>query len=1054
MAARSIPLRWLLIPDQRFDAAALVTDGCTQAGARPGTVTPDDDRSQYALRVSGAQDAPMTFQVTEGGMAGKSGARVGYFLNGEDDTALRGWMPPNLITRYHCLSWSGALTTDIQAFDAVADPVTGRILVVVYRTPADLSIAVLNPATQTAVAVAATSPTLPVGITPAAPSLVRLPSGRVLMIVGRQSVMYSDDFGTTWNVSARRVRVDDLSATYTARRTVRHAASGALVHLAWNRDGSSAAAALCVSYDDGATWTQTDTGTNSKTKDWVSVAASPAGVCTWVVSSSSGVSFRAGAPNGLLLSGSATATFGTGTVYAAGTGWVDDDGVHWWTGETSTGDRELWRSEDGTSWAQFKYGLHSAATASTAHWTPGVMLAAGGAAWAVEIGKSYATGTGINLRRLGGWSTVATHPDGVAPLELLDTWRFSIGGTPLSGTAETRLFLAGYADTASPAPTDRGWTPSGTATLAEGVTGWKITTTAGNAISYNPAPPLGSHDFVVAHAQLYVESGGSVSTNDIALIVDAGDHLIHIRFSTTQIRVVDPNASTTLSTVSFDTTTPFCILAMVEDDLATVLVRRPSATTWTEVCDRASLASGGTSATVTWGHLAAGAGTNVSHWQFVALLATSATDDAIHWSSSSSEASASPIGHPVGPQPIALGDVATGGQTFVAAVDGPALVGETFAAAPTFDYPATSVLWSSSPSPRRKWRSVDDTEQIIEFAVDTERATSPNASSHLGLVIRGANFPQIVLEGWDGADWNTIADVSLVVDDGLTWSRQGDTIVLVAGGSRHLWQGELVGGTVVLGSLPLRIAQQHAGRAVSGGAQPVLRVSSDPDAAGSSGTTGVIWAPDACVIVPNHRTRYEGYRLRIPAATTADGYFEAGLLAVCSAHPMGQEWDWGWNWKREAPALERREVANGGTRYRSRGPTVRMLEVAWPSGISAHRLRSATHDWADIEADGTWSTQMISGSTLAEFPVAAGDVPWLVDGLFAELDGGAVPCALVNAAAFVGADLSADGAVALTDPTTWLWGHLQNGIALEHQLGDDEDGEVYRVQTIALREAT
>jgi hypothetical protein len=1048
MAARSIPLRWLLIPDQRFDAAALVTDGCTQAGARPGTVTPSDDVSQYALRVSGAQDNPITFEVTDAGLADRTGARVGYWLDGQTSTSRRGWIPPNTVTASHWLSFSGALTTGLTAVDAVADPLTGKVLIVAYKSGTVYK-AVLDPATQATVGIAATAISLPTNTAAGVPSLVRLPTGRVLMTLGRNYVIRSDDFGTTWTSAARQVEVDALAASYTARRTVRHAPSGALVHLAWTKSGGSATAITAVSYDDGATWTETDAAANTKSKDWVSVASTSAGVFVWVVSNATGVAVRRGAPNGELLSGSTLASFGTET-YAAGVGWADDDGTLWFSGQDSDGVRDLWVStDDGVTWDQCDYAITDVGTADAA-WSPSHALASAGASWALEVNPA---GTTVNVRKLGGWSTVA--PSASATSAALDVTRVSFGGRYLAGGVDTISFMSGFADPAAPTPTQRGWseTVTGSPTITEGVTGWKISSTTGQAVYYTPASGWSSDLSIVFQAQLYVESGGSASASEIAIRVDAVSYVADILFTTTQIVVLDTNGSSTWTT-AYDTTTPFCIVVAVVSGRVSVLVRRPYQTAWTEIADWVALTSSGTGASVRWGHLVAGAGPNVSHWQHVGGIGVTSSAKLMDWSSASQAANASPIGRAVGPQPIALGDVATGGQTFVAAVDGPAVVGETFAAAPTFDYPATSVLWSSSPSPRRKWRSTDDTEQILEFTPVIGRSTSPNASSHIGLVIRGANFPQIVLEGFDGAGWVEIADVSLVVDDGLTWSRQGDTIVLVAGGSRHLWQGELVGGTVVLGSLPLRIAQQHAGRAVSGGAQPVLRVSSDPDAAGSSGTTGVIWAPDACVIVPNHRTRYDGYRLRIPAATTADGYFECGLLAVCSAHPMGQEWDWGWNWKREAPALERREVANGGTRYRSRGPTVRMLEVAWPSGISAHRLRSATHDWADIEADGTWSTQMVSGATLAEFPVAAGDVPWLVDGLFAELDGGAVPCALVNAAAFVGADLSADGAVALTDPTTWLWGHLQNGIALEHQLGDDEDGEVYRVQTIALREAT
>jgi hypothetical protein len=1051
MAARRLPLRWLLVPDERFNAASLNASGASQAGARPGTVRPEDDGSQLALRVSGAQDSEITFKVTDAGLPGT--VRVGYWLEGETVTAKRGWIPPNTVTASHWLSFGGALTTGLTAVDAVADPVTGRVLIAAYKS-GTVYVAVLNPATQAAVTISATAVSFPTNTFAGVPSLVRLPTGQVLMTSGRTYVLRSDDFGATWSSAARQVEIDEIAAAYTARRTVRHAASGALVHLAWTKSGGSATAITSVSYDDGASWTETDAGANSKTGDWVSIASTPAGVFTWIVSAATGVTLRRGAPNAELLSGPSLATFGT-EAYAAGVGWAEDDGTLWFSGRDSNGVRDLWVStDDGATWRQCDYACTDVGTADAA-WSPSHAVAAGGATWALEVNPG---GTTVNVRRLGGWSTLA--PSASASSAALDLTRVSLGGRYLAGGVDTLTFLSGFANAASPTPTQRGWTEttSGSPTITEGISGWKITSTAGQSVYYASAAGWSADVSIVFQAQLYVESGGSASASEIAIRVDAVSYVADVCFTTTQIVVADVNGSSTW-TLAYDTTTPFCIVVVVVAGRVSVLVRRPYQTTWTEVADWATLTSSGTGAAVRWGHLVAGTGPNVSHWQHVGAIGMTGSAKLVDWSSASQASMAEPVGRSIGPSPVPLGDVAADGQTFVAAVDGPGMVGEVHVATPTYDYPATNLLWQQSPSPRRLWRSTSDDEQVLDFTLlksdGLVTQTSPNGLSHVGVVVRAANFPELVFQGWDGAGYEDIGTVSLVVDTGLTWSRQGDVVILLAGGSRHLWEGELVGGTVVLNGVPLRILEQHAGRATSGGAQPVLRVGgtgAEIGAAGSSGTSGTLWAPSACAVFPNRRTRYEGFRLVVSAATTAEGYHEAGLIAVCSAHGLGQEWDWGWSWSREAPAVQRRDLRDGGARYRAWGPTVRLLEVAWPNGVSAHQLRGDLHDWVELEADGTWSTQMVSGSTLAEFPVAAGDVPWLVDGLFAALKGGATPCALINAATLAGPDV--DSAISVTDPTTWLWGNLQTSVALEHQLGDDVDGEVYRVQTLTLREAS
>jgi hypothetical protein len=210
------------------------------------------------------------------------------------------------------------------------------------------------------------------------------------------------------------------------------------------------------------------------------------------------------------------------------------------------------------------------------------------------------------------------------------------------------------------------------------------------------------------------------------------------------------------------------------------------------------------------------------------------------------------------------------------------------------------------------------------------------------------------------------------------------------------------------------------------------------------------------VVAVNKQTAYTKFRVRIPAMTTADGYFEAGCIAVCSAHCLGLEYDWGWQWSSE-PTVERQMMRDGSQRNRQTGPNVRTLTIAWPEGVDQRNYRTGLGLYVDVYNDGFWSVQSVSGSSLAEWPAVYGDVPWLLSGLLSDLQGGAIPCALVNSErgdSWSGYYANTYGGSTTTDPTTWLWGHIHGPVTVEQVLGDDADGEVYRVQQVTMREAT
>ena len=1035
--------RWVLVPDRRFSHANLSSSSSyNEASPRPGVPTPSSAASTYALRLSGSQDTSITLATSHAGMPGISGAaRVTWRRTADASTAARSWLPPSTVTGTTVVDVSNTLAS----WDMVADPVTGKLILAWYEstTPA-LRVGIYNPATA---AVTSSALTMPAGITADYPSLVRLSTGRLLMFVGERAALVSDDNGTTWTAWARGLTIArDVVPQH--RRTIYDVATGALVSEGFDIAGTSSERERSVSYDLGQTWAQVETGANSQTGIWLSLDATDVGH-RWVTSATAGILYaRSTNPAGLPVY---TGTIDNSTLYVESAGWADPDGTLWCAGRTSgaTGQIRLyWSIDDGVTWTRSLYDLSRSGAGYAI--TGLKCVAAGGASWA--LGAS--TTTGLALVRLGGWSSATTALDAKSRTPAvadLDIGRIGIGGEAYSSGPTAGQFLAMAAT-----PAQQGWTASGTATESLTTGGRQVATTASTR-TFALTTAGTETRWLFAFEVYFPTPGGSKTADDVVVAAYANGYGAIIRLADDGFAVRDFYGAADRASVSVSLATPMQFIVELVPGAVSVLYRRPYDTAWTEAADAATVTQSGTSTSFGWGHAAST--TSTSRWSFVSAAGFSSSDytNVLLWPGASTTARALTIGRCIGPQPSALGLLTSGGSMlFVSAVDGPAALGESFVAAPIADYSARHLFWDTSPSPRQKWRSTSVTEQTFQW--DFTDATRINGLSHVGLVVRDANFTgAIYLEAWTGSAWVALATWTPSTDGALIWSRSGDRVVLVSGGARMLGQSEMVGGTVLLASGKYRkIAQQNAGYATSGGAQPSIRITGVDGTEGSSGTAGDLYAPSGVVVAVNKQTAYTKFRVRIPAMTTADGYFEAGCIAVCSAHCLGLEYDWGWQWSSE-PTVERQMMRDGSQRNRQTGPNVRTLTIAWPEGVDQRNYRTGLGLYVNVFNDGLWNVQSVSGSSLAEWPAVYGDVPWLLSGLLSDLQGGAIPCAILNSErgdSWSGYYADTYGGSTTTDPTTWLWGHIQGPVTVEQVLGDDTDGEVYRVQQVTIREAT
>ena len=1035
--------RWVLVPDRRFSFANLSTSSSyTEASPRPGVPDPASSSSTYVLRLSGSQDVSATLGTSHAGLPGLANAARATWRKTTDAAALqRQWMPPSTITQAVVCDVSNTLAS----WDIVAIPDTGKLVFAWYEstTPA-LRVGIYDPATA---AVTSSALTMPSGITADYPSLVRLPSGRLLMTVGERAMLVSDDNGTTWTAWARGITI----ATDTIpmhRRTVYDVATGALVSEGFDIAGSSSENERSVSYDLGQSWAQVTTATNNQTGIWLSLAATDV-LHRWVTSGTVGINYTrtsnpAAAP-------SVSVNVDNSQVFVESAGWADPDGTLWCAGRTSgaTGQIRLYRSvNNGTTWSRSLYDLSRSGAGFA---IAGLRcVAAGGASWA--LGAS--TTTGLTLLRLGGWTSAATPLDAKSRTPAvadLDLGRVGIGGEAYSSGPTAGQFIALAAT-----PAQQGWTAAGTATESLTTGGREIATTA-NTRTFTLTPAGTETRWLFAFEMYFPTPGGSRTGDDVAVAAYANGYGVSIRLAHDGFAVRDFYGATDRANVTVSLATPMQFIVELVPGAVSVLFRRPYETAWTEATDAATVTQSGTSRSFGWGHAAST--TSTSRWTFVSVAGFSSSDytNVLRWPGASTTARALTIGRCLTSEPTALGLLTTAGeQLFAEALDGPAALDESFVAAPIADYSARHLFWDISPSPRQTWRSTSTAEQTFQW--DFTDATRINGLSHIGLVVSNSNFTGAVyLEAWTGSAWTTLATYTPAIDGSLIWSRSGDRVTIVAGGDRVFAQSEFVGGTVLLASGKYRkIVQQNAGLATSGGAQPTLRISGVDNTEGTSGTTGDLYAHSGVVVAVNKLTSYTKFRVRIPSMTTADGYFEAGCIAVCSAHCLGLEFDWGWQWTSE-PTVERQTMRDGSQRNRQTGPNVRSLTIAWPEGVDQRNYRTGLDLYVDVYNNGSWSVQNISGSSLAEYPAVYGDVPWLLSGLLDDLEGGAIPCAIVNSKqgdSWSGFYADTYAGSTTTDTTTWLWGHIQGPVTVEQVLGDDVSGEVYRVQQVTIREAT
>lgn len=389
---------------------------------------------------------------------------------------------------------------------------------------------------------------------------------------------------------------------------------------------------------------------------------------------------------------------------------------------------------------------------------------------------------------------------------------------------------------------------------------------------------------------------------------------------------------------------------------------------------------------------------------------------------------------------------------FVTAQDGPARLADEYNIDTRFGYAIDRIFFSESQSPRVKWRSTNQTEQTIALALDNTllgTVDSEPGNDVIALALLGINWKAGELQGYDAGttSWTTIATIDAAHGLGsLGWIRNGNTIQPsgASAGSQYLQTAEFDGGTFGLqdgaGTDLRRITTSTPGKWSGSTVQklPTIILEGVTGADRSSGALGYIMAPNIVVVAKLNGANYAGYRIKISAQSTVDGYFTIGQALLGWVSAFGRQYSRGRIIETAANSsvITRTDGTTSSTNY---GPAVRNVQFAWTDGVDVSQISGSSPD-----------PDYIKGSTAGSAePIASpADIPYQIEGIVRQLDGPD------KAVVYLPGIAKAGNTITLNRRQQFIAGRLSSPARLENVLGDEgvSPGEVFRVATVNIQE--
>lgn len=1094
-------IRGLALPDPRLTftgAYSSTLSTVSQAGPLPGT--PEAAADTYATLVAtGTQSAGGSLEVyaQRGGMPGLDAASVLWRSTG--DARYRGWEPPTTVSGFDWALYTTTLSlrdpcvlrlADDGLVVVVENELTGQV---VGRRRAATATSWTNETIYTHPGGAYASG--------ARPCMVQLPSGRLLLFhcvedataaTVNVGMRYSDDSGDTWSTGQLACLQSPISTATASVRRMRCAyLAGQIVLFMDVRDTSTAyyrRLAQYASADLGTSFALVAqlAGTSETTHaGWPDVATVGDALVLTYVRYATNATFGARVRPYAKRIGSAFALFTTaaevelqnvsnpmawgtysagdvtngdmalvaddvGRVYAYGrdvsaAGYdaiavrYSDDAGETWSGLGSSSHQTtkamLWNTGTGTT----SNPIHLSATFQRgrvvlAHQVDSVLLAR-----EESIGVTFA----------GGWSAHQLPAlTGLVSHDTLSAWE--------------RTWLPWDVPDAIGA----GWTYAavGTPTVTIGATGMSVAGAVGDSATWSVTPTGTMAQGVIAECWVRVANG--TATFEVRVGQAGPDSFrASVRVTSTTITLYDEEAAAAVATISTtEATTGVWIrlaagcAAVSGNNGRAAAYYAPGSRgdsedrEWVEIGTSSTLVQGAdTTHRVQFRSSTAAVAIDQS-WRFVGYTsgAYAGTNSLSGYTGNASPGDL--LGRDLAASPFWVAD-----GVRLQGTDGPAYRGDSWTVATAYRYPSRNVHVEEEPSPRKVWRSTTDAvEQILAWELSSSAAaTSPALSAARVLYLGNINWRTGYLEARDDTGaWVSLATIDAASGQtGLGFSRYDEVVQPLPGVSparssieRYLTAGELEGARFVMsaGARVRKITRSTPGGwpssplAAFDGVRTRLVIeaqSGDP----TSGTDGAVWMPNVTVVI--HDTtgvRYNAYRLRIPAQTTAEGYLQVGVALLGYLSAWGQQYSD--NRSQEiAPAYELTDARGGGRRVQQTGPARRAVEVSWDEGVDGSGLAIGYADY--------WRGHA-SASPLA----SPADVAPSMLGVLDQLGGAVTPCVYLPTLPVLSGATTTTTVVA---PPLQLYGRIRSEtLRMDTVQGNEyaNPGEVYRVARVRIEE--
>ena len=394
-------------------------------------------------------------------------------------------------------------------------------------------------------------------------------------------------------------------------------------------------------------------------------------------------------------------------------------------------------------------------------------------------------------------------------------------------------------------------------------------------------------------------------------------------------------------------------------------------------------------------------------------------------------------------------------DTRIAAIDGPTFEGDTWEIDVRHLQDKNNALCTVSPSPAKTWRSkTASAGDTIAFQRNPDGEDAYGANDIYAIHFRNINFKRAQLQVKRAGSWVNVGTINFFLE--YNFRRYGHSIKPVGEGDAfYAYYNEFKGLKFEFNpdsqsSEVATILRNSEGMAYNTNNTKPSTVFLDPDTfdhttAPNFGTAH-IWFKDMTYIIHGAvgASAIEGIRLQLCNTGTLppEGYYEAGVICP------GPVAIFGWDYSRERNLQKRPNVdlqtLRDGTRhaYKS-GETRSRVRFSWASGVDVSQLRD---EWT--APDGPDYVRTSGG--LGNGEALRQDGPLLSWGLIDRLEGSITPIVYLPRIVY------SQRGNPIVDPRQKdrgsIYGRLVSPIILETVVGDEEETEVYRVNTIVIEE--